>query len=187
MAAAAATEPGNPVTVGPPGPGPRLQDVLDPTVPFTVDVREGFDFWLEGAGELTADVRESLDRANDAAVPTRRLESVEAAYWCRIGERRHLRWVLPYEEDTLLDALCRLYAAGSLGLVEGGRYVGSFRAHGLLVPVWDLAAETEAEDLEEPVAAMARRIAEATAVTTPLTARERRAKAGVVSRQLTLR
>ena len=33
------------------------------------------------------------------------------------------------------------------------RLVGSFRAHGLLVPVWDLAVGTGAETLEEPAAA----------------------------------
>ena len=33
--------------VGPPGPGPRLQDLLDPAAPLEVEVLDSFDFWLE--------------------------------------------------------------------------------------------------------------------------------------------
>ena len=123
-----------------PGPGPRLQDVLEPGLPFDVDVHPGFDFWLAGVEEVTPEVRESLERANAAVVPTRRLTAVDGAYWCEVGSRRHLRWVLPQPEDRLLDALARLHAAERSVLVEGSRYVGAFRADGLLVPVWDLPA-----------------------------------------------
>jgi len=181
-------EPGTPVEEGlVPGPGPRLQDVLDPAAGFDVTVHTGFDFWLDGVGEVEAGVRESMEQANSAVVPTRRLASVDAAYWCRIGERRHLRWVLPEPEDALLDAIARLHAAGHSALVPGSRYVGAFRACGLLVPVWDLPADAEAEDIEEPAVAARARLDEALASTTPLTAQERRVRAGVVGRQLTLR
>jgi hypothetical protein len=188
LLAALAAEPGTPVGPGDLlGPGPRLQDVLEPGLPFEVDVHPGFDFWLAGVEDVTPEVRESLERANAAVVPTRRLTSVEGAYWCEIGARRHLRWVLTQPEDRLLDALARLHAAEQSALVEGSRYVGAFRADGLLVPVWDLAPATGADELEEPAAGFVRRLEGALAVTTPLTADERRARAGVVSRQLTLR
>ncbi len=181
-------EPGSAVEEGPlPPPGPRLQDVLDLSVPPEITVYDGFDFWLDDSQELTAEVRDSLERANSAVVPTRRLASVEAAYWCQIGERRHLRWVLPYPENVLLDALARLHTAGESGLLEGSRYIGSFRAHGLVVPVWDVPPDTEAADLEGPATAFAGRLNAAMAVTTPLTARERGARSGLSSRQLTLR
>ncbi len=181
-------EPGTPVPEGPlPPPGPRLQDVLDLSGDPQVTVHEGFDFWLDAAQELTADVRESMERANSAVVPTERLESVQAAYWCRIGERRHLRWVLPHAEEQLLDALARLHAAGSSALLDGSRYVGSFRANGLVVPVWDLPADAGAKDLEEPAAAFAVRLDAAMAEAEPLTILERRARSGLASRQLTLR
>jgi hypothetical protein len=188
LLAALAAGPGTPIGPGDlPGPGPRLQGVLEPGLPFDVDVQPGFDFWLAGVEDVTPEVRESLERANAAVVPTRRLTSVDGAYWCEIGPRRHLRWVLPQPEDGLLDALARLHAAERSALVECSRYVGAFRADGLLVPVWDLAADTDADELEEPAAAFAERLEEALAETTPLTADERRARAGVVSRQLTLR
>jgi Family of unknown function (DUF5926) len=95
--------------------------------------------------------------------------------------------VLPHDEDALLDAIARLHAAGASGLGEGTRYIGAFRAHGLLVPVWDLAPGTSAQDVEEPARSFAQRLDEARAATSPLTYDERRARAGVVSRQLTLR
>jgi hypothetical protein len=95
--------------------------------------------------------------------------------------------VLPHDEDTLLDALARLHARGATSLGDGTRYIGSFRAHGLLVPVWDLAPGATADDVEEAALAFEARLQEALAADSPLTSDERRARAGVVSRQLTLR
>ena len=132
-------------------------------------------------------MRASLEQANAAVVPTARLSGVEGAYWCRIGERTHLRWVLPQDEDALLNALARLHAAGASSLGEGTRYIGAFRAHGLLVPVWDLAPGTEPDAVETPAATFAQRLGDALANDAPLTHDERRARAGVVSRQVTLR
>ena len=188
LLAAAGSEPGTPVPgTGLPTAGPRMQDVLDPDVPFSVRLHEGFDFWLGDDAEKTDDVADSMERANAAIIPTERLVSVEAAYWCQIGAKTHLRWVLPHPEDDLLDGLARLHAAGGSSLGEGTRYIGSFRAHGLLVPVWDLVPGAVADDVEEPAAAFGARLDEAMAATDDLTAEERRARAGVVSRQLTLR
>ncbi len=181
-------EPGNPVAdTGLPGPGPRLQDVLDLSDGFEVTVHDGFEFWFAGPDELAPEVQESLTQANAAAIPTVRLTSVEAAYWCQAGLRRHLRWILPDDEEQVLDGLARLHAAGDSGIAPGSRYVGSFRAHGLIVPVWDLADDTEADDLEPLAAPFHTRLHEAMAVTRPLTAEERAAKAGMLNRQLTLR
>jgi Family of unknown function (DUF5926)/SEC-C motif len=188
LLAARELEPGTPVTdVGLPTPGPRLQDLLDESAGFPVEVHEGFDYWFSGTEDLTAEVSDSLAQANAGVIPTVRLTSVEAAYWCEIGPRRHLRWVLPDDESLVLDGLARLHAAGDSALLPGSRYVGSFRANGLIVPVWDVDENTGADDLEKPAAEFEGRLREAMAVTDPLTADERRAKAGVVSRQLTLR
>jgi hypothetical protein len=185
---ALAAEPGTPIAPAAlPGAGPRLQDVLDLQAPLDVQVRTGFDFWLDDAEERTPEVVASMERANEAVVPTVRLASVEAAYWCEIRGRNHLRWVVPHEEEPLLDALARLHAAGADTVGEGSRYVGSFRAHGLVVPVWDLEAGTPADALEDPVAALAARLTQALADTSPLSDTERRARAGLRSRQLTLR
>jgi hypothetical protein len=188
---ALAAEPGTPIEtrprVGAGGQdGPRLQDLLDLDAPFEPELHEGFEFWLEDAAGATGEVAASLERANEAAIPTVRLSGPEAAYWCATPERNHLRWVMPHPEERLLDALARLHAAGASALGEGTRLVGSFRAHGLVVPVWDLPVETGAADVEKPAAAFGERLAEALAATTPLDAEERRARNGFTNRQITL-
>lgn len=192
---ALAAEPGSPIAqptspstgFAPGSAGPRLQDLLDPDVPLDVAVHDGFDFWLEGVEDRSPDVVASMERANQAAVPTARLSSVEAAYWCQIRDRNHLRWVLPHDEDELLDGLARLHASGADRVGKDSRYVGSFRAHGLVVPVWDLEPGTRADALEDPATVFAGRLAEAMADTSPLDDGQRRARAGLRSRQLTLR
>jgi hypothetical protein len=181
-------EPGSPLTgTSLNGVGSRLQDVLEPADSLDLVVHEGFEFWFAESAEITSEVRESLEQANAAAVPTRRLTGVEAAYWCQMGNRRHLRWVLGDDETQVLDGLSRLHAAGASALLPGSRYAGSFRAHGLIVPVWDLADDTEAADLEGPIVDFDKRLRTAMAISEPLTVDERRAKAGMLARQLTLR
>jgi Family of unknown function (DUF5926)/SEC-C motif len=179
--------PGSPVTAGhPDGEGPRLQDLLDSGAPFVPEVHTGFEFWLDGAGTATGEVAASLERANSAALPTVRLTGVEAAYWCRTPEKNHLRWVMPHPEEKLLNALARLHAAGSSSLGDDTRLVGSFRAHGLLIPVWDLPSAMTAEECEKPAAGFAERLGEALDGDAPLTVDERRARSGLTNRQITL-
>ncbi|AXQ56115.1 MULTISPECIES: DUF5926 family protein [Streptomyces] len=167
---------------------PRLQELLDPEAPFAPQVHSGFEFWVPEAeaGQTSPEVTASLERANEAAIPTARLTGVEWAYWCRTPEKNHLRWVMPHSEERLLDALARLHAAGASSLGEGTRLVGSFRAHGLTVPVWDLPTDMEAEDVEKPAAAFAERLTAALADQAPLTTEERRARGGLTNRQVTL-
>jgi hypothetical protein len=180
-------EPGTPVAAERvSGEGPRLQDLLDPKGGFSPTLHEGFEFWLEDAASATGEVAASLERANAAAIPTARLAGVEAAYWCRTPEKNHLRWVMSHPEEKLLDALARLHAAGASSLGEGTRLVGSFRAHGLTVPVWDLPGAMGPEETQKPAESFAERLAEALATDAPLTAEQRRARGGLTNRQVTL-
>jgi len=94
---------------------------------------------------------------------------------------------MPYDEEPLLDALARLHAAEEDTLGEGTRFVGMFRAQGLVCPVWDLPLGMGAEALEEPAIAFAARLDGALADSTPLTDAQRRARAGLTTRQVTLR
>ncbi len=189
LLATAAAEPGMPLPSTPLATAatPSLLDVLDPTAPFEVTVHEGFDFWVPDTSELDDEGRESLERANAAAVPTTKLESAPSAYWCRVGDRTHLRWVLPHDEDAATDALARLQAASATSLGEGTRLLGAFRACGLLVPVWDLDPSLAAQDYESAVARMAGRLDQALSQQGALSAEERRARSGLLSRQVTLR
>lgn len=187
---ALSASPGTSVPATPPGStapdAPRLQDLLDLDAPFVPRVHPGFEFWLAGADQVGEEVTASLERANEAALPTARLTSVTAAYWCQTPDRNHLRWVMPHPEETLLDALARLHAAGASSLGDGTRLVGSFRAYGLTVPVWDLPSGVGAEECEKPASAFAERLAEVLSATGPLSAAERSARNGLTNRQITL-
>jgi hypothetical protein len=181
------TEPGQTVAVPAlPGPGPRLQDVLDDR-PLDVTLHDGFEFWLDPDASDDPTVKASLERANASIYPTVALSAATAAYWCRVPEKAHVRWVLPDGEDRAMDALARLSAGGGLLLGEGTKFAGMFRAHGLLVPVWDLPRAPEAAEWEAPLTEFAKRYGEALAVDASLTAAERRSRQGLLGRQLTLR
>ncbi|TFV80172.1 SEC-C domain-containing protein [Blastococcus sp. CT_GayMR20] len=191
LAAALEAPAGAPVDPGPIGAagssGPRLQELLDLSAPFEVTVHDDYGFWLEGTDAGPA-AHAGLEQANQAILPTVRLPGLEAAYWVRPGnERAHLRWVRPEPEEALLDALARLGASDQLLLGEGTRYAGAFRALGLVVPVWDLPADTPAEDWVTPATEFQTRLEQALSVTGPLNADERRTRAGLLSRQVTLR
>ncbi|WP_181768484.1 DUF5926 family protein [Streptomyces albidus (ex Kaewkla and Franco 2022)] len=182
------TAPGSPVDAGRPAPdGPRLQDILDLKAPFSPEVHSGFEFWLgDESDNASGEVAASLERANSAAIPTARLSGSEGAYWCETPDKNHLRWVMTHPEEQLLDALARLHAAGGSSLGDDTRLVGSFRAHGLMVPVWDLPSGMTSEDCEKPAAAFGERLTEALGTSAPLTADERRARNGLMNRQVTL-
>ena len=189
LLATAAAEAGMPLPSAPLATAvtPRLQDVLDAATPFEVTVHEGFDFWVPDTSELDEEGQESLERANAAVIPTTKLESAPAAYWCRVGKRTFLRWVLPHDEDAATDALARLHAASASSLGEGTRLLGAFRACGLLVPVWDLDPEMVGRDYEDALARTAVRLDDALAQGGALSSEERRARSGLLSRQITLR
>jgi hypothetical protein len=181
------TTPGNPVAVPAlPGEGERLADVIA-DAPLEITMQESFGFWLDEGQDDDPNVQASLDSANAAIVPTARMNAAKAAYWTRMGEKAHIRWVLPEAEEPALDTLAKLSARGELKLGEQTRFAGMFRAHGRLVPVWDLPAEDEAPAWEEAFQAFTVRYADTLAEGGPLDAEARRAKQGLLGRQLTLR
>ena len=169
-----------------PGEGPRLQDLVTDE-PLEVTVHSGFDYWVADVDDSDGSMAEALQQANEATAPTERLTGVEGAYWTSVGNREYLRWVLPHDEDKVLDGLARLHATHGANLVDNDRLIGMFRAHGLVAPVWDLPLGTGAAALAEPITKVADALAEAMASTTPLTSEERAARAGLTSRQLTIR
>ncbi|HJP76789.1 MAG TPA: DUF5926 family protein [Pseudonocardiaceae bacterium] len=174
----------------PPEDAEKLVDLIDPAAQLNPQLHPDFTWWMpEDSSEPTGDVALSLERANAAILPTDRLNGVQAAYWVDAGQKAHLRWVRPEPEDNLLTAMARLAARGELDLGEGSRFAGSFRAHGVLVPVWDLDREMHAREWDEPAAALGERLDKALASleTEPITEAERRARDGLRGRQVTLR
>ncbi|WP_433267079.1 DUF5926 family protein [Actinosynnema sp. CS-041913] len=169
----------------------RLQDLLDVEASVKPELHADFSWWMPPDNEPTGDVALSLERANAAILPTERVDApgVHAAYWVDAGDKAHLRWVRPEAEETLLAALARLSVRGELDLGSGSRYAGSFRAHGLLVPVWDLDREMHSSEWASPAEALGARLLTAleSLDAEPLTEAERRARDGLRGRQITLR
>lgn len=174
------------VLSGLPGPGRRLQDMVEPA-PLVVRSHPSFDFWLNTVEPADDEVTAGMKRANSVMEPTVRLSNDLSAYWCKTGGKAQLRWVLPWQEDAALQALSRVYAQDQLTLGEDSRYIGAYRAHGLLIPVWDLPGETAAADWEPVVGKMADALTAAQANEEPLSTAERRARDGLRLRQMTLR
>lgn len=172
-----------------------LAELVDPTATLTPELHADFGWWIpagDGAdSEPTPEVTASIERANAAIMPTERLDApdVHAAYWVAIGEKAHLRWVRPEPEEQLLAALARLAARDEHSLGESSRYAGSFRAHGVLVPVWDLDRDSHAREWAEPAQRLGARLSEALAsvAAEPLNGTERRVLDGLRGRQVTLR
>ncbi|GAA4688616.1 DUF5926 family protein [Pseudonocardia yuanmonensis] len=191
---AEAAEPGSALPVVGPGVGGgelvRLQDLLVADAELDLELHQDFAWWVASDGEEpSAEVAATIERANAVIMPTEALtgEGVRAAYWVDTGSKAHVRWVRPEAEDALMAALARLQAAGELDLGEGSRYAGAFRAHGLLVPVWDVDREMHAKEWAAPAAAFATRLSQALASTDELTTTERSARDALAGKQITLR
>lgn len=165
---------------------PRLADLIDVDQPLEVLVHPRFDFWIEDLDSADESTRAGLERANEVATPTARLASVSGAYWMQLGERRQVRWVLPEDEAPLVDAMARLQVSAGLELTSGTRFLGSFRASGLIVPVWDLPEGTEVDEVEDDAASFRSRLDDALADETPLSGEQRRARESLRARQLTV-
>ena len=170
---------------------PRLQDIITSTT-FEPTVHETFDFWIPEEHEIGEEASVSMEDANESIAPTAPIDGVDSAYWCLIGDRAFIRWVLPHDENKATDALARLSASGKARMPENddeGRLLGAFRACGVLTPVWEVATDRLPEQQAAPMAELAKAFDDAFASleTEPLTADERRARNGIVSRQITLR
>ena len=173
------------LTTAPAADSPRLQDLVADG-PLVVEVHEGFDYWVADM-DASSELAQALEQAEGAAAPTARLTQVTAAYWTRMGSKEHLRWVMPEPEDALLDALARLHVTGDDVIVPEARFVGMFRAHGLLAPVWDLAVGTGPEALEDAATTFKEKLDAALADTSDLTTEQRSARNGLANRQVTIR
>ncbi|MBD0324522.1 MAG: hypothetical protein ICV72_14230 [Aldersonia sp.] len=166
---------------------PALTDVLDPDGSLEITVHKDFSWWIPAGTEPDADAAAAVERANSVIMPTARLDGLAAAWWVDAGDKAHLRWVRPEDEDALMLALARVHARAGLHLGDGSRFAGTFRTHGLLVPVFDLDPERHPSEWAEPAQELDKVLAEALAVDAPLTADERRSRDGLRSRQVTIR
>ena len=169
---------------------PSLDEVVKTDATLDITVHQDFGWWFVEGTEVPAEITAMFERANDSVLPTARLvvdSGAGAPWWVDAGERAHLRWIRPEPEDDLMSAMARLHAAGHLTMGEGSRFAGSFRTHGLLVPVFDLDNEMHHEEWYAGLNELDRRLGEALADTSPLTIEQRSSRNGIRGRQVTLR
>ncbi|MFP7707961.1 DUF5926 family protein [Trueperella sp. LYQ141] len=168
-----------------PEPGERLQDILDTSVETHMTLCDSYDFWVDPSEADDPRVRDAIEQMSQQMIPTRQVPGVPHAFWCRM-QREFIRLVRSEEEDRVLDALARLHHRRELTF-DDARFVGAFRAMGLLIPVFELAPGTEAEELSDSLAEFDAKLTTEIASDEPLTAEERRTRSGIISRQVTLR
>jgi len=167
-------------------PAPRLQDLLDPTVGADLQVLQDFEYWFDPEAEVTPEMEQALRQNRDDVVPTAEVPGVPGMYWCRMNHT-FIRYVTDHPESQLFAALARLQVQGRARIGQDSRFVGAFRACGLAIPVFEIDEGARPEDVAGDARALADALSEALEVTGPLTADERRARDGLVSRQVTIR
>ena len=175
-------------------PAPRLQDMLAPeylvaTAPKGAEpdfrITEDFEFWFDPTEARDESTEQALAQNREDMVPTEAVPGVKGMFWCAMNNN-FVRYVTDVDEDALFTALARLQAEGKQDLGEGSRFVGAFRACGLAIPVYQVDPELTADELAKPGEALEAALDEALKVKTPLTEDERRARRGLVSRQVTI-
>jgi hypothetical protein len=168
---------------------PALADVVVADAPLEIAVHPDFSWWLADGAQVSPEIAQAIKNANEVMMPSARVtaDGIEAAWWVDAGEKAHIRWVRPEDEDALFEALARVHAAGGLHLGEGSRFAGSFRTHGLLVPVFDLDPEMHHQEWAPGLQELDARLGEALAQEGPLGSDERASRDGLRARQVTLR
>lgn len=166
-------------------PGPRLHDVIEHEE-LDFAVTSTFDFWIAPDKLNDEDVQQALAASEGESVPSALVPGTKSAFWCRMNHD-FVRWVRTESESALFDALARLKVQGKANLGEGTRFIGAFRTCGLLVPVFESEQRVEPADLQEGAERLEQLLQVQLADSAPLNDEERRARAGLVSRQISLR
>lgn len=175
-------------------PAPRLQELLDPSFLKEADldagspmeITEDFSYWFDPDEEHDADTLAALEQNREDMVPTEVVPGVPGMYWCEMNNN-FVRYVTNVPEDELFTALARVQSDGDATFGEGSRFVGAFRACGIAIPVFQVDSELSAEQLAEPAQKLQKALDRALASKKPLTDDQKRVRAGLISRQVTIR
>lgn len=170
---------------------PALSEFIAADTTLDVEVHDDFNWWTPEGAPVPFEVQQAIQRANDTVAPTRRVPAqVAGSAWHTNpgGGKAYLRWVrIDDNETALLNALARVAARGELALADDTKFAGVFRTHGLVVPVWDLPADSEAEDYAKEVERVDELVTAELDNDAQLTADERKQLENIKSRQVTIR
>ena len=163
---------------------PRLQEILGADAGEFL-IHKDFGFWLSPAAERDEETEQAIKRSAESLVPCEQIEGEPHAFWTRMNAD-FVRWIWQEDEDRVFDALARLRVRGECTLGHDSFFIGAFRSLGVVVPVWEFPERIAASDLVEGIAKARKAMDAALADTSALSYEERRARAGLVSRQVSL-
>ncbi len=166
-------------------PAPRLQDLIV-SAETPMDLREDFSFWFDAEELADTDRQAALEQNREDMVPTEAVPGTDGMFWCAMNNN-FVRYVTDIDEDDLFTALARLQAGGKAKLGEKSQFVGAFRSCGIAIPVFQVDPELTAAQLAEPAELLVADLQAALADSSPLTEDEKRSRAGLISRQVTVR
>lgn len=175
--------------VAAPSGSPRLQDIVAGDHVVAARIHDDFVWWVDHGIIDKAEQEDSefLADMNTSFTPASRLSCGLPAYFLPTPERPQVRMVLADDESPATDAFARLVAAGGDSLGDGSKWLGNFRTCGLLAPVWDVPMTWTAAEADAAVASFLLRYSAAVAAAAPLSSEERRSRAAVTGKFVTLR
>lgn len=163
---------------------PRLQEMVASV--GALKVERDFGYWLADGADEDEEVRAAIEESGRSLIPTQAVPQVESTYWHDMG-RQFVRWVRTEDESALFTALARLQARDELTLGQGSHFIGAFRACGLTIPVFEFPDGVDPSSLTSAVTELANKVEGVLGDKTALSDDERRIRAGLVSRQVSLR
>ena len=176
-------EPGG-ITVDVREAAPKLQDMVATT--GDIKVEKDFGYWLAAGADEDEDVHAAIEESARSLIPTAAVPDVEATFWHDMG-RQYVRWVRTEDESALFTALARLQAREELTLGNDSHFIGAFRACGLTIPVFEFPNGVDPNSLADKVQDLQAKVESVLGNKEPLIDDERRIRAGLVSRQVSLR
>ena len=172
------------------GSQPELSTLFDAAQTLTVTTHDDFNWWFTDSAAVNPQIQQALARANDAIIPSVQVASElpGAIWWVNPGgAKAHIRWVRQEDDERLLlNALARIAARGELNLGEGTKFAGTFRTHGLVVPVFDLDPTVEPASYADALSTLNAAIEKEYSKDAQLNADERKQLENIKSRQVTI-
>jgi len=172
------------------GTQPELSTLISESAELDITAHDDFNWWFTDSAASNPQVQQALARANDAVLPSTEIDTdlPGSIWWVNPGGgKAHIRWVRPEDDERkLLDALARIAARGDLNLGEGTKFAGTFRTHGLVVPVFDLDPSLAADTYGDALAKVNEAISAEYDNDAQLTADERKQLENIKSRQVTI-
>ncbi len=168
---------------------PQLDSLIARDACIEAIVHSDFAWWTD-AGIVDLDDEEDVEflaEMNASFTPATKLSTSAAAFFLPTVDRPQVRMVLADDEAAATDAFARLLAAGAESLGEGSKWLGNFRTCGLLAPVWDIPQGWTVTQADAAMSAFLQRYAEAVTSTDALTPEQRRSRAVVTGKFVTLR